>query len=116
VTTVEVPREAWLRQLNELTRTHEGWLTYIEVFGNDIGAQPEITGLPLIGMSADRIDHDGTIAVSVARWSDGHFTHVVRDAKRVFLEQAAGHGMTVVFIEARDGTRTVVQLRAPAEA
>ena len=63
--TVEIPREAWVEQLNEFTAIHEGWLVSLDVLGPEIGAQPEIVNLPLLGVSADRIDHDGAIAVSV---------------------------------------------------
>jgi hypothetical protein len=31
VRTVEIPREAWLRQLNEFTAIHEGWLVSLGV-------------------------------------------------------------------------------------
>jgi hypothetical protein len=58
------------------------------VFGGEIGAQPEITNLPLLGVSADRVNHDGTIAVSVARAAVAHFTHIVRRVERIFVEHA----------------------------
>jgi len=59
----------------------------ITVLGGELGAQPEITNLPLLGVSADRVDHDGTIAVSVARSTVEHFTHIVRRVARIYVEQ-----------------------------
>lgn len=54
--TVEIPREAWVHKLNEFTRIHEGWLVSLDVLAGDFGAQPQIDNLPLLGVSADRID------------------------------------------------------------
>jgi hypothetical protein len=110
---IEIPRETWTAQLNAFTIAHEGWLVSLEVFGGDFGAQPEITNLPLLGVSADRVNHDGTIAVSVARSAVEHLTHVVRHVARIYVEQADDGATAALLIESVDGTRTVLQLRAP---
>ena len=65
--TEEIPREAWVQRLNEFTTIHDGWLVSLEVLGPELGAQPEIRNVPLLGVSSDRSEGDGTIAVSVAR-------------------------------------------------
>jgi hypothetical protein len=110
---LEIPRETWTEQLNAFTIAHEGWLVSLDVFGGEIGAQPEITNLPLLGVSADRVDHDGTIAVSVARSATEHFTHIVRGVARIYFEQADDGATAALLVESVDGTRTVLQLRAP---
>jgi hypothetical protein len=109
----EIRREDWIDQLNVFTLAHEGWLVSLDVFGGAIGAQPEITNLPLLGVSADRVNHDGTIAVSVARSAVEHFTHIVRRVGRLYVEQADDGSTAALLIESLDGTRTVLQLRAP---
>ena len=53
--TVEIPRAEWAQRLNEFTAIHEGWLVSLDVLDPEIGAQPEIRNLPLLGISADRI-------------------------------------------------------------
>jgi hypothetical protein len=63
---IELPREGWVERLNAFTITHEGWTASLEVFGLETEQQPAIVNLPLIGVSADRVDHDGTVAISVA--------------------------------------------------
>lgn len=35
--TVEIPREAWVEQLNESTAIHEGCLVSLDVLGPEIG-------------------------------------------------------------------------------
>jgi hypothetical protein len=64
--TVEILREDWSRRLNEFTAIHEGWLVSLDLLGAELGAQTAIDNLPLVGVSADRVNHDGTIVVSVA--------------------------------------------------
>jgi hypothetical protein len=83
------------------------------VIGPDLGAQPEIDRLPLLGVSVDRAD-DGEIAISVARSDVDHFTHVVRAVSRVFIEQTHDGSTAALLIESADGTKTVLQLRAIA--
>jgi hypothetical protein len=56
--TIELPRATWVDRLNAFTIAHEGWIASVEVFGPEIGAQPEIVNLPLIGVSADRAHGD----------------------------------------------------------
>ena len=64
--TIEFPREGWVERLNAFTIAHEGWTASLEVFGPETRQQPAVVNLPLIGVSADRVDHDGTVAISVA--------------------------------------------------
>lgn len=93
----EVPRVNWMQELNRFTTTHEGWLVSLEIFG---------------------VNHDGAIAISVARAAD-HFTHIVHDVSRIFIEQTHDGATAALLIESTDATRTVLQLRAvgslPAE-
>jgi hypothetical protein len=110
----ELPRTEWSQALNQFTITHEGWLVSLTILGPAIGAQPEIENLPLLGISADRVNHDGTIAISVARSAVDHFTHIVHAVSRIFIEQMHDGTTAALLIECTDGTRTVLQLQATA--
>jgi hypothetical protein len=112
--TVEIPREAWVEQLNEFTAIHEGWLVSLDVVGPEIGAQPEIINLPLLGVSADRIDHDRAIAVSVMVSATGHFTHMIHGVTRIYIERADDGADAALEIESADGTRTILRFRVAA--
>jgi hypothetical protein len=112
--TVEIPREAWARRLNEFTTIHEGWLVSLDVLGAELGAQPEIDNLPLLGVSADRIDRDGTIVVSVARSVSEHFTHIIEAVTRIYIERTDDGADAALQIESADGTRTILRFRAAA--
>jgi len=110
--TFEVPRETWVERLNAFTFAHEGWIASLEVIGTEIGAQPEIVNLPLIGVSADRVDHDGTVTVSVARSSVEHLTHTIHAVTHIYIEQTDDGATAALLVESVDGTQTIIQLRA----
>ena len=112
--TVAIPREVWFQQLNEFTAIHEGWLVSLDVLSPEFGAQPEIVNLPLVGVSADRIDHDGTIAVSVMVSATGHFTHVIQGVTHICVERADDGADAALEIESGDGTRTILRFRVAA--
>jgi len=112
--TLEIPRNEWVRRLNEFTKMHDGWLVSLDVFGPDIGAQPSITNLPLIGVSADRSTRDRTIYISVARFQAGHFTHVVPGVTHLFLTHVHNGADAAVEIVSQHGVRTILRCRAPA--
>ena len=110
--TIEIPREEWMRRLNEFTVSHEGWLVSLDILGGEIGARPAIDNLPLLGVSADRVNHDGTVAVSVARSRTEHFTHIIEAVTRIHLERANDGAGAALQIESADGTTAVLRLRA----
>lgn len=110
--TVEIPREAWAQRLNEFTAIHEGWLVSLEVLAPGIGAQPEIRNLPLLGVSADRIDQDGSIAVSVAGSATEHLTHIIHAVTRIYVARTDDGADAALQIESADGTRAILRFRA----
>jgi hypothetical protein len=112
--TVEIPREEWAHRLNEFTTIHEGWLVSLDVLGPDLGAQPEIVNLPLLGVSADRVNHDGTIAVSVARSRSEHFSHLIEAVTRIHIERTDDGADAALQIESADGTKAILRFRATA--
>lgn len=110
--TVDIPREAWAQRLNEFTAIHEGWLVSLDVLAREIGAQPEVDNRPLLGVSADRVDHDDTITISVARSAGEPLTHVIHAATRIYLERTHDGADAALQIESADGTRTILRFRA----
>lgn len=112
--TVEIPRDAWVHRLNEFTTIHEGWLVSLDILGAELGVQPEIVNLPLLGVSADRVNHDGTVAVSVARSQSEHFTHIIEAVTRIYVERTDDGADAALQIESADGTRAILRFRATA--
>ena len=112
--TVEILREDWSHRLNEFTAIHEGWLVSLDILGAELGAQPEIENLPLVGVSADRVNHDGTIVVSVALSRGEHFTHIIEAVTRIYLERTNDGADAALQIESADGTKAILRFRAAA--
>jgi len=110
--TVDVPNESWPQTLNEFTSTHEGWLVSLDVLNPEMGAQPEISELPLVGIWADQIDHDRSITVSAARSAGEHISHTIRDARRVQIERTDEGADAALAVESGDGTKTILRFRS----
>ena len=111
--TVEIPHEDWVKTLNEFTVIHEGWLVSLDVIGPEIGAQPEINDLPLIGVSLEGIGQDGGIVISAARSAPDHITHTVRGATHIYIERTDEGAVAALGIESTDGVRTILRIRSP---
>ncbi len=114
--TIEIRRDAWSRRLNEFTRAHEGRPASIDVVSPYSGAQREVDRLPLIGVSADRVDHNGTIIVSVARSAGGHVTRIIESVTHVYVERTDDGVEMALNILSADGTATLLRLQAPARS
>ena len=111
---VVITREDWEGALNGFTRRHEGWLVTLEVIPPEGTRQREFENLPLLGVSSDRLGHEGTLAISVS-WSRAeHLTNIVRSVARLSIEQTAAGADAALWIDAFDGTRTVLRFRVAA--
>jgi hypothetical protein len=64
--TTEIPRADWSRVLAEFSAAHDGWLVSLDILSPDIGAQPDITDLPLVGVTFEDI-RAGTATISAGR-------------------------------------------------
>ena len=112
--TVHSSRADWAARLVEFTATHDGWLVSVDVLSPDTGAQRQIDNLPLLGISADHVKHDGSVAISVARPRGTHFSHIIRDVRRIDIEQTSDGADAGLQLESEDGTKTVVRFRVVA--
>ena len=112
--TINIPHEAWTARLNEFTNVHEGWLVSLDVLSPDIGAQPELENVPLLGVSVDHIDDDDSIVISIGRSATDHLTHVVHAVTRIDVEQTDNGADAALQVKSVDGTKTILRFRSPA--
>lgn len=112
MTIFEVPAGHWVRELDAFTIAHEGWLVSLEVFGADPEPDAPIDRLPLLGVSSDQVERDGTIAISVARSAREHVTHLIRHVRRLYIEVSIDGTTAGLLIESADSVKTVIELRA----
>jgi uncharacterized protein DUF5335 len=112
--TIEIPRNEWIPWSSEFSASHEGWLVSLDVLNPEIGAQHEVENLPLRGVSAEAVERDGTMVVSVARKGTEHLTHIVHGVKSVQVERTDEGADVALQIESTDGTKAVLRFRTPA--
>jgi hypothetical protein len=111
--TTELPRKDWVQALNVFSANHENWLMSLDVLSLDLGAQPEITELPLVGATFEAID-GGTVIVAAGRSAADHITHPIRTPRRIWIEQTDAGGDAALGIESADGTKTILRLKTAA--
>jgi hypothetical protein len=114
----EIPHDEWSRFLEEFSRSHHGWLVWIEQYGAETGSHADIHSLPLEGMSIQLDGHDETLAI-IARSSEkahGHLLFNVAAPIGLRLEQSGRHGKPgrdkKLHIDSSGAPTTVVAFKA----
>lgn len=109
-TTSEIARCDWRRALDEFNAIHEGWLVSVQVLSPQIGAQPDIISLPLLGIT---LDDTATGAIAIAAGTaDNHIVHAIPAPTHVRLARVDHRADAALEIEAADGTHTIVTFRS----
>jgi hypothetical protein len=114
--TREIPREEWRSFFEAFSRMHEGWPVTVEALGDDIGVQVEAAAIPLGEVTAEN-EPDGRCVINLilgGAETPSPVTHIIDDARRVFVEETED-GMDVSLeIEESDGAKTLVRLEQTA--
>lgn len=107
--TREIPKSEWPAFINSFSSRHEGWLVNVEVFGPDIGAQVEGTGLVLQGLinEWDQMKRN-TIVIMAGNRRDDHVTHSINRPREISLERTDSGLDAALSITDEDGTRTLL--------
>ena len=107
--TREISQSEWLEFLNRFSSRHQGWLVNLEVFGPDMGAQVEGTGLVLEGLANEYDEvHGNTIMIMAGDKPADHVTHTIRRPTEITLEKTDTGEDSALLIKAEDGTTTVL--------
>ena len=109
--TTEIPRADWSRVLAEFNAAHDGWLVSLDILSPDIGAQPDITDLPLVGVTFEDI-RAGTVTISAGRSAE--ITHSIQAPNHVWVERTDAGADAALAIESADGAKTILRLRTAA--
>ena len=110
--TVEIRREGWPQALAQFSAAHDGSLVSVDVLGSELGAQPQIHDLPLVGVVAEP-QHGGNVTIAVAASGIDQMTHLVQSPARIWIERTDSGADVALQIEAAEGTKTIVRLTAP---
>lgn len=109
----EIPREEWAEFLASFSRQHEGWLVTVEVLSEEIGAQVEVEGKPLEGITAELKDGgEDSISIAVGPTPAERVAHNIQAPTHVRIEQAENGADMALQIESEGGATTLVRLRS----
>jgi hypothetical protein len=112
--TQEISREQWSDFFNSFSKRHEGWLTTVEIFENDLGAQQEGRELSFEGISLNSADaNSGAILINLGQSPSDHLSHSIKQPKHVWLQQTDQGADAFLEIEAEDDSRTLLRFRTP---
>jgi Family of unknown function (DUF5335) len=111
--TTEIPRADWSRVLAEFSATHDGWLVSLDILSPDIGAQPDITDLPLVGVTFENI-RAGAVTISAGRSAMAEVTHAIQAPSRLWVERTDAGADAALAIESADGAKTILRLKTAA--
>ena len=111
--TPEIPRDDWSRVLAEFSTTHYGWLVSLDILSPDIGAQPDITDLPLVGVTFEDI-RAGTVTISAGRSAVPEITHTIQAPSHIWVERTDDGADAALEIESADGAKTILRFRTAA--
>jgi Family of unknown function (DUF5335) len=106
--TIEIPREQWIRFFDSFSKDHEGWIVTLEVLGSDIGDQEEVSGLPLVGISADLKARENRIDLMVGGKPAVDVEHFIEKPKHIWIKEPGIPGDEVIEVESEDGIKTLL--------
>ena len=112
-TTMEIPRDEWVPFLDQLSRLHEEEMITVEVLRLDFGAQLQVVGLPLEGISADPTRLASTITIAAGAAPDQHIEHHISQPLHVRIMRGTTGDDEVLEIEAADESTTLLFFDGP---
>jgi uncharacterized protein DUF5335 len=103
VNTPEVPLERWAQFFDDFSGQHRGWMVLLDVRGQGMGVQQEVTGLPLVGITVDRKNHRQRLEIMVGGRTEAHVTRIIESPTRIWNTRDA------IDVESDDGTVTLLR-------
>jgi len=97
----------------EFSVVHDGWLVSLDILSPDIGAQPDFTDLPLVGVTFEDL-RAGAVTISAGRSAVAEITHTVQAPNRIWVERTEAGADAALAIESADGVTTILRLRTAA--
>lgn len=112
--TKNIPQSEWTQFLDNFSRKHEGWLTTLEIFGQDIGAQIEGRELTFEGITDrwDEIEGNSIIIMTGTKPND-HIKHNISHPVEVSLEQTDEGADVALAIKSADASTALLRFRSP---
>lgn len=114
--TIEIPQDRWQTYFEGLSELYHGWRVTIEVLAGKLGDQRAADWLPLQGLSYESKGSEaGDITVEVGDLPFAFMIHHVDQARSVRVTESQPGEEADLFLEAADGTVTLVRIRPNPE-
>ncbi len=113
--TITVARDLQTAFLADFTRKNRGAHARLEVLGPDVGYQVETENLPFDGIASDTKDGENAVWITFGSTPEQHLTHGVHGVKAIRVRLPSGLRGAAVLVEARDGTKTLLELSRPED-
>jgi Family of unknown function (DUF5335) len=113
--TITVDQGRWNQFLADFTRENRGAHARLDVLGPDVGYQVETENRPFDGIASDTKDGEHAVWIVFGSSPDQHLTHGVHGATTIRVRPPSGLLGAAVLIEARDGTKTLLELTRPED-
>lgn len=112
--TREILKNQWPKFFESFSMRHEGWLTTLEIFGSELGAQVQERELTLEGIVDEGDEAEGNrIVIMIGGKPDDHITHTISGPTHVSLEQTDGGADVALQIKSADGLTALLRFRSP---
>ena len=109
----EVKKDEWITFLAEFTRENRGAHARLEILGSDASYQVQTEDRPFDGISSDVKDGEQGVWIAFGSTSGDHLTHGVQQVTAIRLRPAAGSEGPALEVEARDGSKAILELSPP---
>lgn len=112
--TKKIPKSEWPKFFDSFSRQHEGWLSTLEIFSPDIGAQVEERELAFEGIVDEWDEALGNqISIMTGANPDDHITHTIARPTNVSLEQTDEGADVALAITSEAGAVALLRFRSP---
>ena len=113
--TITVARGLRIAFLADFGRNNRGAHARLEVLGPDVGYQVETENRPFDGIVPDVKDGEDAVWIIFGSTPDQHLTHGVYGVTAIRVRLASPLRGAAVLVEARDGTKTLLELSRPED-
>jgi hypothetical protein len=113
--TQQIELDQWTQFLANFTRDYRGAHGRLEVLGGEVRFAVETENKPFDGVSADLKDGEHSVWIIFGSTPSDHLSHGIHSATVMRVIPPSNARGPVLEVEAKDGSKTVLELSRPEE-
>ena len=111
--TKQIEPDQWIKFLANFTRDYRGAHGRLEVLGGEVRYAVETENKPFDGVSADLKDGERSVWIIFGATPADHLSHSINGATVIRVIPPSNVSGPVLEVEAKDGSKTVLELSRP---